>query len=71
MKKAIASTLAVVFFLIVFLWLPAVSTAHASHCYDDWEVCRSRALESSAGMVKTTLMLTVCDIAWGKCQILG
>jgi hypothetical protein len=71
MKKAIALTLAVVFFLCAFLWLPRASFAHADHCYDDWQTCRQRAFEADEGVVRTTLMLTVCDIAWGKCQIFG
>jgi len=72
MKRAIALTLAVVLFLSVFLWVPQLSSARARAdiCYDDWESCRSRAFQSDEGIVKTTLWLTVCDFALGKC-ILG
>ncbi|MBN2408484.1 MAG: hypothetical protein JXE07_02005 [Candidatus Aminicenantes bacterium] len=72
MKKAIAGTLAVMFFLSVFLCFPQPSAARlpADFCYDDWEACRTRALESDEGFIRTTLWLTVCDVALGKC-ILG
>ncbi len=72
MKKAIAGTLAVMFFLTAFLSFPQSSAARdrADICFDDWESCRTRALESEEGIVKTTLWLTVCDVALGKC-ILG
>ncbi len=70
MKRAIALTLAVVFFLGAFLWFPRASCAHSGHCFNDWEVCRQRAFGSDEGVLRTTLLLTVCDIAWGKCQLL-
>lgn len=51
------------------LVLPFVVAAqsHSDYCYDEWERCRERALESDAGWIKTTLMLTACDIALFKC----
>jgi hypothetical protein len=70
MRKAIALTLAAVFFLCAFLWFPQASFAHSDHCYNDWHSCRQRSFEADEGWIRTTLMLTVCDIAWGKCQIL-
>lgn len=71
MKRAIAMTLAVLFFLAVFLSFPQSSAARdrADICTDDWEACRTRALESEEGIVKTTLWLTVCDLALGKCLL--
>jgi hypothetical protein len=71
MKRAIAGTLAVMFFLSAFLWFPQSSSARARAdiCYDDWGACRNRALESEEGIVKTTLWLTVCDVALGKCLL--
>jgi hypothetical protein len=71
MKRAIALSLAVVFFLSAFFWLPqsAAALARADICYDDWEACRSRALQSDEGIVKTILWLTVCDVALGKCLL--
>jgi len=71
MKKAIAGTLAVMIFLSLFLWFPQSSSAlsRADICFDDWESCRTRALESDEGFIKTTLWLTVCDVALGKCVL--
>jgi len=71
MKKAIALTLAAVFFVSAFLWFPQSSTAvtHADMCYDDWEACRTRAFASDEGIVRTVLWLTVCDVALGKCLL--
>jgi len=71
MKRAIAGTLAVMFFLSVFLCFPQSSAARARAdiCVDDWEACRTRALESDEGFIRTTLWLTVCDLAVGKCLL--
>jgi len=71
MKRAIALTLAVMFFLSAFIWIPQSSSARqpADLCYDDWEACRSRAFESEQGIIRTTLWLTVCDFALGKCLL--
>ena len=71
MKRAIALTLAAVIFLSAFLWLPRSAAAYtrADMCYDDWEACRQRALESDEGVVKTILWLTVCDVALGRCLL--
>jgi hypothetical protein len=71
MKRAIALTLAAVFFLSAFIWLPQTSSAttRADMCYDDWEACRTRAFASDEGIVRTVLWLTVCDVALGKCLL--
>jgi hypothetical protein len=71
MKKAIALTLAAVFFLSVFLWLPQPSAAatQADICYDSWEACRARAFASDEGILRTALQLTVCDLALGRCLL--
>ncbi len=69
MKKAFALTLTVAIFLSVFLLIPSSSLADADSCYDDWERCRERALGSKAGWIRTALMLTVCDVALGKCLL--
>jgi len=49
--------------------LAVAAQSHSDHCFDEWERCRERAFESDAGWIKTTLMLTVCDIALGKCLL--
>jgi hypothetical protein len=63
--------LAIVFFLGVFLWFPRASFAHAGHCFDDWQTCRTRALQTDDGWIRTTLILTVCDVSLGKCLLLN
>ncbi len=70
MKKAVALTLAAAFFLGVFLFLPRASFADADSCYDYWERCRIRAFAADVGWIKTTLMLTMCDIGLGRCLYL-
>lgn len=69
MKKAIALTLSAIFTISVFLLIPRTSQAafNADACWDNWERCRTRALESDLGVIRTTLALTACDIALGKC----
>lgn len=67
MKKAIALTLAVAFFLCAFLWFPRPSFADADRCYNNWDRCRQRAFEADEGWFRTTIMLTVCDVGWGRC----
>jgi len=71
MKRAIALTLAAVFFLSAFLWLPQPSAAItlADICYDNWGACRVRAFASDEGIVRTVLLLTVCDVALGRCLL--
>lgn len=57
--------------VVGYLFLPVLlaSEFHADYCYDEWERCRERAFESDAGWFKTTLMLTVCDVALAKCLL--
>ncbi len=69
MKKGVALALAAVLFLGVLLSLPRTSLADADYCYDNWERCRIRAFDSNAGWFKVALMLTVCDLALGKCLL--
>lgn len=70
MKKAIALALAAGFFLSLFvLFVPGARAHDADYCYDNWERCRIRALESNEGWVRKAVMLTVCDLALGKCLL--
>jgi hypothetical protein len=71
MKKAIVLTLAAVFFLSAFLWLPGPAAANtpADDCHDSWEACRDRSLNSDDGWFRIAVMLTVCDLALGKCLL--
>ncbi len=71
MKKAIALTLAVISVFSAILFFPKVSAAAlpAGACYDNWEVCRMRAFQADEGTLRTTVILTVCDVGLGKCLL--
>ncbi|HUM34237.1 MAG TPA: hypothetical protein PKX32_03120 [Candidatus Saccharicenans sp.] len=73
MKKLTSLTLSLIFILSIFLFLPQASQARVSadECWDNWERCRARALQSDYGTVRTTLALTSCDIGLGRCIIMG
>lgn len=68
MNKLIAGALLLLIgvSLLALPWVVAAQT-HADYCFDEWERCRERALASDAGWIKTTLMLTACDLALLKC----
>lgn len=53
-------------FLLLF---PLPSQADTNHCFDEHETCTERALAAKVGIIKTVLMLTVCDAALGVCLI--
>lgn len=69
MKKAVAVTLTALIFLSTLSFIPLASQTEnpADSCWDNWERCRTRALESDLGVIRTTLALTLCDIALGNC----
>lgn len=70
MKKAIALALAAGFVLSFFvLFVPQAVSHDADYCYDNWERCRNRAFESDEGWFRKAIMLTVCDLALGKCLL--
>lgn len=69
MKKATAILLAAVFLGLVLFFFPKASLADADGCFDSHERCSARSLQADAGIIKTTLMLTICDIALGTCLI--
>ncbi len=71
MKRAVSLTLSTLFILSFFLISPSSSMDlnPADSCWDNWERCRSRALESDMGVIRTTLALTLCDIALANCLL--
>lgn len=73
MKKAVALTLSALFIISIFLFIPRTSQAatDADTCWNNWERCRTRALESDLGTVRTTLALTVCDVALARCLLMA
>ncbi|MDD8021213.1 MAG: hypothetical protein PHU81_08580 [Acidobacteriota bacterium] len=69
MKKLTALTLSLIFVLSV-LFLPLISQARsADDCWNNWERCEARALQSDMGFVRTTLALMACDVGLGRCLI--
>lgn len=69
MRKTVALTLAGIVLLSVFFLSPVASRADVDKCFDDWERCRERAYEAKVGVIKMTIMLTMCDIAHSVCII--
>ena len=71
MKKVFVLTLAVALVLSAALFFPSLTEGAlpAGTCYDNWDVCRARALQSDEGVMRTTIMLTVCDLGLGKCLL--
>jgi len=71
MKKLTALALAGLIIVSAALFFPASLAARdANECYKDHQDCRVNALNLDAPWYKVMLILTVCDIALGKC-ILG
>lgn len=71
MKKALAVSLSAIILFSTLSLIPLASQAvnPADSCWDNWERCRARALESDLGTIRTTLALTLCDIALGNCLL--
>jgi hypothetical protein len=68
MKKAFVLALAGIIFVSSALFFPLAVRAHdVNECYRDHQVCRERALNMDAPWTKVALLLTVCDVALGKC----
>ncbi len=45
------------------------SPANVDACYDNHQRCFERALMGNYGFIKTTLMLTACDVALFSCLV--
>jgi hypothetical protein len=71
MKKPLLLALAGLILFSSLLFFPASVNARAAACYDDYTVCRTRALDMDTTWIKVTLYLTVCDVALGRCLVLG
>jgi hypothetical protein len=68
MKKAVLLALAGLILFSTALFYPLAARAHdVNECYDNHSVCRARALNMDAAWTKIALVLTVCDLALGKC----
>jgi hypothetical protein len=68
MKKVLLLALAGLIFLSSALFFPLSVSAHdVNECYRDHQVCRERAMAMDAPWTKVAILLTVCDLALGKC----
>jgi len=69
MKKVLSLVLAGALLFGIFIFAPPSSKADTDTCYDEHARCRARAYQADAGWIRTTYMLTMCDIALGVCLI--
>ncbi len=72
MKKAMAFGLAVLFMLSAVTYFAPPLQAQLSTpdmCYNNWNRCRARALDLDVAWWKVAVLLTICDIALGKCLL--
>jgi hypothetical protein len=72
MRKLMALILVGLFFVpFFFLFAKPVSAdqGDTAMCYDEYDICWMRAVNGDHGKIKTTLMLTVCDLALGTCLL--
>jgi hypothetical protein len=72
MKKLTSLRLSLIFILSIFLVLPPASQASISigNCDENWQKCRSGALQSDDGFIKTTLSLAACDLDHVRCLLI-
>ena len=69
MKKATSLTLVGLLLFSILVISPNFALAGPDKCYDEYETCRTRGLHADKGIIKTTLLLTICDLAVGTCLI--
>ena len=68
MKRAVALMLAGACLLSCFLlFAPAVQARDVRECYWNHTTCRRGAFLRDVGWVRTTILLTACDISLGRC----
>jgi hypothetical protein len=67
MKKVVSLVLVSLLLLSTVFFFPQKADADTQRCFDENGTCRARALNSNQGWIKTTLLLTWCDIVLGKC----
>ena len=70
MKKLAVFTLAVLVLVSAALFFPTSLAAHdINECFENHQECRENALNLDAPWYKVMFILTVCDLALGKCAL--
>jgi len=72
LRKLTTLVLILLFLFSVFFLSPNdvyADSGDTDMCYDEYDRCRERALAGDYGVIKTTLMLTACDIALPACIV--
>jgi len=68
MKKLAVLALAGLVLVSAALFFPSAAAGRdLDECYRDHQRCRENALNLDAPWYKVTIILTVCDLALGKC----
>jgi hypothetical protein len=70
MKKLAVLALAGLVLVSAALFFPTLLAAHdVNECFENHQDCRENALNLDAPWYKVMLILTVCDLALGKCAL--
>jgi hypothetical protein len=70
MKKLAVLTLAGLVLVSAALFFPtSLAARNVNECYRDHQDCRENAFNLDAPWYKVMLILTVCDVALGKCAL--
>ena len=68
MKRTVSLALALLILASAFAFFPRRAEAiTVDACYSNFSRCRQLALNADVGVIKMTLMLTACDLAFGVC----
>jgi hypothetical protein len=68
MKRAVALALVGLCLLSSFLFFPQAAQGRiVDECFSNWNRCRVNAFNMDVSWVRMTLVMTVCDIGFGRC----
>jgi hypothetical protein len=68
MKRAVALALVGLCLLSSFLFFPQAAQGRiVDECFSSWNRCRVNAFNMDVSWVRMTLVMTVCDIGFGRC----
>jgi hypothetical protein len=70
MKRIVAIALVgLVLFSVVCFFPRAADARDSAECYRNHSTCRAGAFGMDVGWIRTTLLLTVCDVGLGRCLL--